>query len=86
MPSRAIQSTCTMLMPPAYQSAVCRPSGWPAAARSHRPTIAKRMMAYPSTTVTDWPSSKMSGTPAARNSAPTMITKVSSRKTTSSLS
>ena len=26
-----------MLMPPAYQSAVCRPSGWPAAARSHRP-------------------------------------------------
>ena len=43
--SRAIHSTCTTLMPHAYQSAVSRRSGWPAAARSQSPTIANRMMA-----------------------------------------
>ena len=43
--SRAIHSTCTTVMPPAYQSAVSRRSGWPAAARSHSPTMANRMIA-----------------------------------------
>lgn len=47
--------------------------------------MARRITAYPATTVTDWPSSKMSGTPAASISAPAITTKLNVRKTASSL-
>ena len=84
--SRSTQPACTTDTPSAIARSVPARAGSCRAARSHSGTSAIRITTYPRvTTPRSW-ASNARGTPAARISAPVIITNTARRKTTSSLS
>ena len=83
---RSTQRIWTPKMPPAYLNAASRNSGFSIPARIHCPTIATRMMRYPTTIVRKSLFSMVTGTPAASTSTPAICTSVSRRYRASSTS